>query len=333
MKPPSLFWKQHREAKRETLGSDFFKIRTVVDFEQFRPLLDEALQRKNDKEKGGRPPYDCVLMLRILVLQELYQLSDDEMEFQIYDRSSFQQFVGIRDGDPIPDAKTIWAFKDKLADQNVHKSLFDTFQAQLKASGYHARSGQIIDATIHEVRRPRSKDTKAYERPSSKAQRDPDATFTKKGGKTFFGYKNHVNVDRKHRLVRTYDVTTASTHDSQVFEDILDTQNSALDIWADSAYKSEKHDELCESKAYRNRIHHRAYRNKPLTGHQERANKARSKVRALVEHTFAYGKNWGKKITLRGIGMEKAALNIGLKNLVYNMRRFLFLEKRQAQCV
>jgi IS5 family transposase len=332
MKTPSLFWKQQREAKRENLGPDFFKIRTVIDFEQFRPILDEALQRKNDKEKGGRPPYDCVLMFRILVLQELYQLSDDEMEFQIYDRSSFQQFVGIRDGDPIPDAKTIWVFKDKLADQNVHKSLFDTFQTQLEASGYHARSGQIVDATIHEVRRPRSKDPNAYETPSSKAQRDPNATFTKKGGKIFFGYKNHVNVDRKHRLVRTYDVTTASTHDSQVFEDILDPQNSALDIWADSAYKSEKHDDLCESKAYRNKIHHRAYRNKPLTGHQERANKARSKVRALVEHTFAYGKNWGKKITLRGIGMEKAVLNIGLKNLTYNMRRFLFLEKRQAQC-
>lgn len=331
MKTPSLFWKQQREAKQSTLGSDFMKIPLVVDFEQFRFVLDGALQRKNDREKGGRPPYDCVLMFRILVLQELYQLSDEEMEFQLYDRSSFQKFVGIRDGDKIPDAKTIWAFKDKLAEQNVHKSLFDTFQTLLETNGYHARSGQIVDATIHEVRRPRSKDPSAYETPSSKAQRDSEATFTKKGGKTFFGYKNHVNVDRRHRLVRTYDVTTASTHDSQVFEDILDTQNSALDIWADSAYKSGKHDELCEGKAYRNKIHHRAYRNKPLTGHQERANKARSKVRALIEHTFAYGKNWGKKITLRSIGMEKAALNIGLKNLTYNMRRFLFLEKRQAQ--
>lgn len=332
MKSPSLFWKQQREAKQSTLGSDFMKIPYVVDFEQFRFVLDGALQRKNDKEKGGRPPYDSVLMFRILVLQELYQLSDDEMEFQLYDRLSFQKFVGIRDGDRIPDAKTIWVFKDKLAEQNVHKSLFDAFQTQLEASGYHARSGQIVDATIHEVRRPRSKDSNAYETPSSKAQRDPNATFTKKGGKNFFGYKNHVNVDRKHRLVRAYDVTTASTHDSRVFEEILDTQNSALDIWADSAYKSEKHDEVCESKAYRNKIHHRAYRNKPLTGHQQRSNKARSKVRALVEHTFAYGKNWGKKITLRGIGMEKAALNIGLKNLTYNMRRFLFLEKRQASC-
>ena len=255
MKHPSLFWKQERQEKCKILGSDFMKIPSVVDFEQFRSVLDVALHRKNDKEKGGRPPYDCVWMFRILVLQELYQLSDNEMEFQIYDRLSFQKFVGIRDGDPIPDAKTIWVFKDKLTDQNVHKSLFDTFQVQMEASGYHARSGQIVDATIHEVRRPRSKDLKAYETASSKAQRDPNATFTKKGGKTFFGYKNHVNVDRKHRLVRPYDVTTASTHDSQVFGDILDPQNSALDIWADSACKSEKHDKLCESKAYRNRIH------------------------------------------------------------------------------
>lgn len=290
------------------------------------------MSRQNDKVKGGRPPYDCVLMFRVLVLQELYQLSDDEMEFQLYDRLSFQKFVGIRDGDKIPDAKTIWLFKDKLAEKNVHKGLFDAFQIQLEAHGYHARSGQIVDATIHEVRRPRSQDPDSYETPSSKSQRDMNATFTKKGGKTFCGYKNHVNVDRKHRLVRIYEVTTASTHDSQVFKSILDPQNSALDIWADSAYKSEKHDELCESKAYRNKIHHRAYRNKPLSGHQERSNKARSKVRSLVEHTFAYAKNWGKKITLRSIGIEKATLNISLKNLTYNMRRFLFLEKRQAQC-
>ena len=174
----------------------------------------------------------------------------------------------------------------------MHKSLFDTFQALLEANGYQARSGQIVDATIHEVHRPRSKDPSVYETPSSRAQRDPGATFTKKGVKTFFGYKNHVNVDRRHRLVRTYDVTTASTHDSQVFEKILDTKNSALDIWGDSAYKSEKHDELCETKAYRNKIHHRAYRNKPLTGHQERANNARSKVRALVFYIYGQYAKW-----------------------------------------
>jgi transposase, IS5 family len=97
MKSPSLFWKQQREAKQSTLGSDFMKIPFVVDFEQFRFVLDGALQRKSDKEKGGRPSYDSVLMFRILVLQELYQLSDDEMEFQLYDRLSFQKFVGIRD--------------------------------------------------------------------------------------------------------------------------------------------------------------------------------------------------------------------------------------------
>ena len=108
------------------------------------------------------------------------------MEFQLYDRASFQKFVGIRDGDRIPDAKTIWAFKDKLAEQNVHKSLFDTFQALLEANGYQARSGQIVDATIHEVRRPRSKDPSIYETPSSRAQRDPGATFNGEGSQNLF---------------------------------------------------------------------------------------------------------------------------------------------------
>jgi IS5 family transposase len=274
MKNLSLFWKQQRDAKHSALGSDFSKIDTVVDFEQFRPILDSALGRPKNKGQGGRPAFDSVMMLRILVFQELYQLSDDEMEFQLYDRSSFQKFVGIRDGDSIPDAKTIWVFKDTLAEQNLYKSLFDMFQIQLEATGFHARSGQIIDATIHDIRRPRLQDPNTYETPPSKAQRDADATFTKQGRKTFFGYKNPLNVDRKHRLIRNYDVTTASTHDLQVFEDILDLQNSALDISADSAYKSEKYDALCESKMYRNKIHHRAYRNKPLKRHQERANKA-----------------------------------------------------------
>ncbi len=328
----TLFWKQKREAKKTAIEPDFFKIKTLVDWEAFRTPLLQAFDRPVAGEKGGRPPYDVLLMFRILILQELHQLSDDAMEFQLYDRGSFQQFVGIKDGDSIPDAKTIWLFRNQLAQQGVHRALFDAFEAQLHRQGYHARAGQIIDASILEARKPCSLNKTVYKTPAAQAQHDGEATFTKKGDKTFFGYKNHINVDRKHRFVRAYDVTTASTHDSQVFESVVDPKNSSLDLWADSAYKSEERDRWCEEKAYRNKIHHRAYRNRPLDSRQKRSNKARSKIRALVEHPFSYAKNWGKRVAIRTIGLARATLNCCLKNLSYNLRRFVFLEIRRAKC-
>lgn len=329
MKQMNLFWQRKRQEKHTSLVPPVFRLNSLVDFEIFRPTL---MKIRHPSPKGGRPPLDEVMMFKILVLQRLYQLSDDAMEFQLYDRKSFLAFVGIRDGDTIPDAKTIWSFRNSLAQAGLEQGLFKTFDALLQKQGYHARSGQILDAEIIEVRRPRSQKEEDYKTPSAKAQMDKDASYTKKRDTTFFGYKNHVNVDRRHKLIRTYKVETAAPHDSQFFEVLLDPANSSLDLWADSAYSSEKIEGLCEKKAYRHHIHQRAYRNKPLNGRQKRSNAAKSKVRARVEHVFAESKNWGKRFMVRGIGIVRNRFDIGLKNLVYNLRRYEFLERIQEQC-
>lgn len=241
-------------------------------------------------------------------------------------------FVEIKDGDTIPDAKTIWSFRNALSQAGLDQELFKTFDALLQKQGYHARSGQILDAEIIEVRRPRSQKDEDYETSAAKAQVDRDASYTKKRNETYFGYKNHVSIDRRHKFVRVYSVETAAPHDSQFFEPLLDPNNSSLDLWADSAYKSREIDGICENKTYHNHIHHRAYRNKPLNGHQKRSNTAKSRVRARIEHMFAQAKNWGKRFVVGGIGITRNRFDIGLKNLVYNLRRYEFLERRWEQC-
>jgi len=325
----NLFWDVKRQEKHESLIPPVFRLNDLVDFEIFRPTL---VKIRKPSPQGGRPPLDEVVMFKILVLQRLYQLSDDAMEFQLYDRKSFLTFVGIKNGDTVPDAKTIWSFRNALAQAGLDQELFKTFDRLLQQQGYHARSGQILDAEIIEVRRPRSQNDEDYETSASQAQVDRDANYTKKRNKTYFGYKNHVNIDRRHKFVRVYEVETAAPHDSRFFGPLLDPNNSSLDLWADSGYKSQEIDGMCEKKAYRNHIHDRAYRNKPLNGHQKRSNMAKSKVRARVEHVFAEGKNWGKRFMVRGIGITRNRFDIGLKNLTYNLRRFEFLERRREQC-
>jgi IS5 family transposase len=328
MQSHELFWKQIHEEKHERLKSPFFAISDQLNWKQFEWRLNKALKRlEKDPKKGGRPPFDPLVMFKIVVLQSYYQLSDDEMEFQLYDRLSFRQFVGLKDGNKIPDAKTIWFFKDLLSQTNAMKKLFEIFGEHLANLGLQARGGQIIDASIQEVRKPRSRREEAYETDAAKAQRDGDADFTKKNGKRYFGYKNHINMDKRHKFIRSYDATPASPHDSQHFEAVFDEENTGSEIYADSAYRGGKCDELVNAKALKDKRQHRAYRNKPLTGHQERANKSRSKVRALVEHAFAPLKNWAKRFQIRSIGLKRAAFSIGLGNLIYNMRRLLFLEK------
>ena len=130
------------------------RLAAVVDFELFRPELDAALGR-SDRLKGGRPPYDPVLMFRILVLQTLYTLSDDATEYQLRDRLSFMRFSGLALHDAVPDAKTIWLFREQLVRAGAFERLFARFDAALSERGYLAKGGQIVDATIVEARRPR----------------------------------------------------------------------------------------------------------------------------------------------------------------------------------
>ena len=164
------------------------------------------------KSSAGRKPVDAIVMFRMLVLQALHNLSDEQAEYQVRDRLSFSRFLRLGLEDGIPDATTLWLFREKLAKASLIEKLFERFDQHLAARGYMARGGQMVDATIVPVPKQRnSRDenetvkagetpTEWEKRPTKLRQKDRDARWTKKHGKSFFGYKNHVNADAKHTL-------------------------------------------------------------------------------------------------------------------------------------
>ncbi len=157
---------------------------------------------------------------------------------------------------------------------------------------------------------------------NKKRQKDTDARWTKKNGKTFYGYKNHVSVDVKHKFVRSYNVTDASVHDSNVFEELLDKKNSSRDVWADSAYRSADKLYELESRGFREHLQRKGCRNRKLPESQQRGNRTRSKVRSRVEHVFGIQVQRAGNLLLRTIGLVRAKAKIGLRNLAYNIDRY-----------
>src|SRR5215204_3159085 len=289
----------------------------VVPWEDFRARLS-AVWRKPDEERknaAGRKPWDEIVIFQTLVLQALYNLSDDQLEYQICDRLSFMRFLGL----------------------GLAEALFEAFDAHLKSRGYLAMGGQIVDASIVSapVQRNSRAENKAIKdgdppvawKPNKRAQKDVDARWTKKHGKSYFGYKNHVNIDRKHKLMRRYTVTDAAVHDSQTLDDLLDPSNTASDVWADTAYRSKETEEKLAEKGLRSRIHRRASRGKPLSQRAQEANRARSKVRSRVEHVFGHQHTSMGGTIVRTIGLVRAKAKIGLMNLGYNISRLAFLER------
>ena len=331
----------NRYAGLDAKNDPLVKIDAVVPWENFRSRLEAAWRKPPEarKSSAGRKPLDAVMMFKAIVLCSLYNLSDDQVEYQIRDRLSFMRFLGLGLEGKVPDAKTVWLYRDRLAEVGVIETLFADFDDYLKSHGYLAMGGQIIDASIVSVptqhnSRDENTTIKSGEtpqdwacKPAKRCQKDVDARWTKKHGKSHYGYKNHINVDRRHKLVRRYHVTDASVHDSQVIEAILDANNTASDVWADSAYRSAEIEEMLAGKGLTSRIHRKGRRNKPLTKQEEQGNNTRSKVRVRVEHVFGSQSNDMGGTLVRSIGIVRAQARIGLKNLTYNMRRLVQLER------
>lgn len=167
---PGFFDLDERYAWLSSTGDPLERLAAVVDFEMFRPALDAALNR-SDRAKGGRPPMDAVLMFKVLVLQSLYGLADEQTEFQIKDRLSFMRFLGLDLHGRVPDARTIWLYRETLTRAQAVATLFARFDAHLKEQGYLAMGGQMIDASIIEAPRQRNTDG---EKDDLKAGRIPD---------------------------------------------------------------------------------------------------------------------------------------------------------------
>ena len=327
-----------QDARLKKLGNPFEELQHLINWEIFRPVLNSVYQKER-KSNAGAKPKDVVMMFKGLVVQNLYGLSDDQLEYQIEDRRSFQGFLGINKHERAPDAKTFWAFREKLTTLNLVEILFESFSLELNQAGYIARKGQIIDASFVPVPRQHNKrsENEAIKEGNLPAdwsdnksrQKDTDARWTKKNGKSTFGFKNHIQVDHQNKLIRDYAVTDASVHDSNVFEELLDESNTSKEVWADSAYRSEEKEKWLKKEGYRSRIQRKGRRNKLLTKWEQQGNRTRSKVRSRVEHIFGAQCNYRIK-AIRSIGIARAKMNIGLMNLTYNLKRFCFLQRSSA---
>ena len=324
--------------KLSDLGDPLEVLSKRIPWDKFANRIKLCRMRKARKSNAGRKPYSDDLMFKLLVLQALYDLSDEQLEYQVRDRLSFKRFLGLDLTDKVPDCKTVWVFREFLIQNRLLEKLFDRFNRHLDEQGFLARSGQIVDASIIQVPRQRnSRDENALIKEEGAApgqwseakrrQKDIDARWVTKHGQRYFGYKNHVSVDVHGKFIRCFSVGSADEHDSQRFNGLIDPDNSSADVYADSAYRSRQISEELKSNGYRNKIHHRAYRNKPLTENQKRVNKQRSKIRARVEHVFASIKN---RLTtgVRTVGLRRAEFKIGMMNLTYNMNRLMLLERR-----
>ena len=216
------------------------------------------------------------------------------------------------------------------------EALFKQFDGYLARQGYIARGGQIFDASIVPVpRNHNSRDeNKAIkigevpedwaDKPAKRSQKDVDARWTKKHGKSHYGYKNHVNVDRQHKLVRCYHVSDAALHDSQAVDHLL---MSGSGVWADSAYRSEEMETKLKAAKLASHIHRKGKRGKPLSKQAKASNRTKSSVRVSVEHIFGAQTNDMGGTLVRTIGMVRAKAKIGMKNLAYNMRRLVQLHR------
>lgn len=330
---PGLFDEQVLLRKLDQMGDPLARLGSIVDWQAFLPIIENALGRENPPP-AGRKPYPTLLMFKILIFQSLHNLGNEDTERELLKNLLARRFVGLSGAQFGPDFTTIWRFKEALTRAGVIEALHDAFYKQLDEMGFQASKGQIVDASI--VPAPKQRNSreeneaiKAGEPPTDwseakRRQKDVDARWTKKNEQSHYGYKNHVAVDVKHKFIRAWKVTAANVHDSRVFEEIL-SENTSRDVYADSAYLSEESQARLKALGYRPRIQRKGQKNHPLSDWEKQGNRTRSRIRSRVEHVFGAQLQRARTLVVRCIGLVRASAQIGLRNLAYNMDRLGFL--------
>jgi len=336
-KQRQLFGEETQLERLSQLGDPLEKINAVIDWEIFRPILEKRT-RKADYSKGGRPAYDAVYMFKIIMLQDWHNTSDENTEYLINDRLTFQRFLGMELGEKAPDRNTIWTFKEQLGADGLLE-LFEMFNVLLDKSGVITRRGSIVDASFMDAPKQRNsreenktiksggipEEWKSPEKVSKLRQKDTDARWAKKGDETHYGYKDHTKVDKESKIITAFTVTNAAVHDSQEIVGLIDEQDEA--VYADSAYAGTDLEKKMKSKNQNIEVnvHEKGYKNKPLTEEQKASNREKSRTRARVEHVYGYMTRFMNGTTIRTIGLSRAMREICGINLAYNIKRAVFL--------
>jgi transposase, IS5 family len=308
------------------------KLSSVVKWYRFEKVLRPLA--RGDASTGGRPSYPVVMMFKALMLQQLYGLSDAELEEAIYDRLSFRRFCGIGLDEAVPDHTTLCRFRNRLVELKLLERLFAELDRQLDAAGLILRRGTMLDAIVietHAARPPRDgapapDGDPAADAPHRRPTRDPDAAFTRKKGRqgSHYGYKAHVGVDEGSGLIRRVITTPANINDTVPADQLIVGDEAR--VLADSAYHTHQRERMLKERGIVCGLMRRPNRHHPvLKAAARRFNQAVARRRAAVETTFATLKQRMGLSVIRYIGLTKASAQVLLAAMAFNMRRWVTL--------
>lgn len=302
-----------------------------IDFEAFRAELEKTFIQAGAKGPGGRPRWDAVLIFKALVLQRIYNLSDEQMEYQSRDRLSFHRFLGLGLGERVPDSRTLWAYREKLVQTGAAERLFQNFHERLLAQGLITKTGTLVDATFVTV--PRQRNTREEnasikagkapgdwkDQPDKLRQKDLEARWTLKNHVATYGYKNHVKVDAASKLIVAQKVTPANANDGQQLADLVRADDKT--VFADCAYQTPSNRALLKQLDIENKIQVKGAHHVALTAGQKADNHGKSKIRCRVEHVFGLINTSMSGLHLEYIGLKRITAAVTLINLVHNFIR------------
>lgn len=347
----------------DKMNDPLAKLDSIIDWTPYVAIIDDIRPDKTRNGNGGRPPIKSLILFKGLLIGEIYNLSDAQLEYQITDRVSFSRFCGLDLGGASPDANSFWLLREKLKETGKYDDLFRALLDALSNIGLEYSKCAIVDATF--VDAPRNRNLRKEQREALKEhdknpdtelpfeidkdqiysleshlpedertmshklrQTDMDARWAKKGEEVHFGYKDHVVVDAKTKLIIAHEVTSASVHDSQKLVDVV--PNGTDTVYDDAGYVGEDIDKKLREKCPN--VEHftcaKAQRNKPLTQEQKDYNSQMvAHVRARVEHVFGRMTYCMGGLTVRSIGIARAKCQIALRNFAYNIMRYSTLVK------
>ena len=336
---PTFFDESERLEKLSKLGDQLVLLNEYIDFESFRADIGQALGRATPKATG-RPSYDIVFMFKILILQRLYNLSDQQTEYQINDRLSFQRFLGLHIGSKVPDYTSVWNFREQLVESGAMKSLFDKYVSSLEKQGVVTHTGTILDASFVQV--PRQRNSREENeiiknggvpegwktQPRKLAQKDVEARWAKKGEERYYGYKEHDKGDAQSKIMIDYKVTPAQVSDTKVGENYVREAPGGGSWFGDCAFKSKLIDELLSKAGINNYINDRMKKGEGVLNElYKEINRLKSSIRCRIEHIFGHIENSMGGDTFEYIGLKRITTAVGLRNLTYNFQRYVQLVK------
>jgi IS5 family transposase len=288
-------------------------IATTVDFSEAEKAIEATYS------SVGRPGHRVAMMLRVMILQHLYGLSDPQAQEQIEDRLSFQKFIGLGAEEAVPDETAICRFRLRLLECQLQDQLLEMLNVQLAARGYLVKRTMLVDATLVESSRQRP----AAEVAAQGKAPDAQARYTRKHGRSYYGYKAHVSADGRHQLICQAKLTAANVDDSQVFAELIDPQTRAA--YADKAYDSKANKAWLAKHGIANGILKKGAHHIHLTEQDRARNARKTKRRSHIERVFAHLKKWQHYTRVRYLGLRKNQLELTLKAVAYNLKRLTTL--------